>query len=290
MNETSKLRPVKPLKITDLLPASLGDDTDRPALEWVDPSSLYIEERYQRGISERSVTLIRRIYKDFDWARFKPPVCAYGQGDKLMVLDGQHTAIAAASHPKLTKIPVMIVSAATVKARAEAFMGHNRDRLAITLPQLFYSSLAAEEPVALALKKALDEVGCTVVKFNPPVYSIGQTRAVGALLTLTERKGTAGAERVLKILFNAKRAPIGAVEVSAVADLLWGKEWEGRFDDYDLTTVIRSKTPDQWRADAEAKVRKGQTMPMKRALAITWFKVLPKKRKGDNSKIKIKTL
>ena len=110
------------------------------------------------------------------------------------------------------------------------------------------------------------------------------------MMKLVTRRDVAGCTRVLKILFNAKRAPVSALEINAVADLLWGKEWEGRFDDYDLTTVIRSKSPDQWRADAESKVRKGQTMAMSRAMAIAWFKVVPKKRRGDTNVIKIKTL
>lgn len=278
MVETSKLRQVKALKISDILPGPLLESDDKPEFEWVDPSTLYVEERYQRNLGKKSISLIRKIVKDFSWSRFKPPVCAWGPDSKLFVIDGQHSAIAAASHPKISKIPVMVVSASSLKTRADAFMGHNRDRLAITPAQLFYSSVAAEEPVACALKKALDDTGCTVVRFNPPVWVEGQTMASGTLMLLTERKGHAGAARVLKLLLDAKRAPITALEVSAVADLLWGKEWQGRFDDYDLATIIRGKSAEQWRATAESTVRKGQTMPMKRALAIAWFMKVPKRR------------
>lgn len=278
MVEQSKLRQIKPLKITDILPASILDTDDKPQFEWVDPASLYIEERYQRNLGDKSISLIRKIVRDFQWSRFKPPVCAWGPENKLFVIDGQHTAIASASHLKIKKIPVMIVDASSMKDRADAFMGHNRDRLAITPAQLFYSSVTAEDPIALTLKKALDEAGCVVVRTNPPVWVEGQTMATGTLMKLAERKGYPGTLRVLKILLDAKRAPVIALEVSAVADLLWGKEWQGRFDDYDLSTIIRSKSADQWRATAESTVRKGQTMPMKRALAIAWFMKVPKRR------------
>jgi hypothetical protein len=287
MSESSKLRQIKPLKITDVLPSSITGD-EKPSFEWVDPQKLYVEEKYQRNLSDRSVTLIRKIYKDFQWSRLKPPVCSYGEGGKLFVIDGQHTAVAAASHPKIKSIPVMIVEAHSVKERAGAFMGHNRDRVAVTPAQMFYSSVAAEDPIALAVKKALDDTGATIVRYNPPIWKIGQTMAVGNLMKIAERKGVPGLTRVLGILMDAKRAPFQTIEVSAVADLIWGKEWAGKFDDTDLSTVIRSYTPDQWRAKAEAQIRKGLSIPMKRAMAILWYKHVPKKR--TKGAIPIKTL
>jgi hypothetical protein len=278
MVETSKLRQIKPLKIADILPASILDSDSKPEFEWVDPNDLYVEEKYQRHLADRSVTLIRKIYKDFQWNRFKPPVCSWGPDKKLFVIDGQHTAIAAASHPKIKKIPVMIVDANTIKDRAGAFMGHNRDRLAITPAQMFYSAVAAEDQLALIVKKALDDTGCVMMKYQPPIWVEGQTMAAGTLIKLAERKGPAGITRVLKILMDAKRAPVVSTEIAALGDLLWGKEWQGRFDDYELATLIRSKSADQWKATAEATVRKGQKMAIKRALAIAWFHKVPKKR------------
>lgn len=287
MSGKDKLRQIKPIKITDILPASVGTD-EKPVFEWVDPCDLYIEEKYQRNLSERSITLIRKIYKDFQWSRMKPPVCSYGDGNKLFVIDGQHTAVAAASHPNIKTIPVMIVDAHSMRERAASFMGHNRDRVAVTPAQMFYSSVAAEDPIALAVRQALDDTGAAIVRYNPPIWKIGQTMAVGNLLKIAERKGVPGLTRVLNILMEAKRAPIHTVEVSATADLIWGKEWAGKFDDYDLSTVIRSYAPEQWRAKAEAQIRKGQAIPMKRALAILWYKHVPKKR--TKGAIPIKTL
>lgn len=287
MSEVVKLRQIKPLKINDVLPGLL-DDEGKPEFEWVDPSTLYIEEKYQRNLTERSVRLIRKIYKDFQWTRFKPPVVSYGEGGKLFVIDGQHTAIAAISHPKIKKIPVMVVNAPSVKERATSFMGHNRDRLNVTSAQMFYSSVAAGDGVAMAAKKALDDTGCTILRFNPPVWVEGQTLAAGTLMELAARKGVAGLSRVLKILLDAKRAPITALEMKAVADLIWGKDWEGKFDDYNLSTVIRSKSAEAWKAWTEANIRKGHAMQMKRALAIAWYRVLPKKRgRVEGSKNKV---
>lgn len=277
MSTISGLRQIKSHKIPDLLPSSLIDTDDKPEFEWVDPSDLYIEQKYQRNLTDHSIKLIRKIFKDFEWSKFKPPVVSRSE-NKWVVIDGQHTAIAAASHPKIKKIPVMVITSASVKDRANAFMGHNRDRLNVSPAQMFFSSVAAEDPVALIVKKAMDETGCTVVRAKPPIWVEGQTMAVGSLMVLATRKTLPDIVRILKILMDAKRAPIVAGEINAVADMLFNKEYAGRFTDRDLVTTIREKTPDAWRAWAEANIRKGQSMATKRALSIAWYRKVPKKR------------
>lgn len=283
-----QLRQIKAIRIEKELPASILDSDEKPTFEWVDPSSLYIEAKYQRNISDASLRLIKNIYKNFQWSRMKPPICAWA-GDKLCIIDGQHTAIAAASHQKLKKIPVMVVNSAAFKDRAAAFMGHNKDRVMVTQSQLYYSAIAAEDEIALIAKKAMDETGVSIVRTNQPVWGLGQTMAAGNILKLARNKGYNGLVRILKILMEAKRAPICALELSALACLLWDKDWIGKFDDYDMATVIRSKTTDQWRAYTEANIRKGQDIRMNRSLAIAWFKHVPKI-KSSKGGIKIKTL
>ncbi|MGO7815405.1 hypothetical protein ACC674_38205, partial [Rhizobium ruizarguesonis] len=53
----------------------------------------------------------------------------------LKVLDGQHTAIAAASNPHIDVIPVMIVDAEDTVSQAKAFIGQNTERLGVTTLQ-----------------------------------------------------------------------------------------------------------------------------------------------------------
>src|SRR5206468_3742977 len=82
-----------------------------PVFELVDPRDLFVEDSYQRDVGANGIKLVRKIYAGFDWSRFKPPVCVrIPEWDGVLVcIDGQHTAIAAASHPEVLKIPVMIV-------------------------------------------------------------------------------------------------------------------------------------------------------------------------------------
>jgi hypothetical protein len=105
----------------------------RPRFAEVDPSTLLVDESYQREISDRGQKLIRSIVEGWDWTKFKPPVVVETP-EGLQVIDGQHTAIAAATHNQIAKsatvadlrltkrigkIPVMVVSADSVEARAK---------------------------------------------------------------------------------------------------------------------------------------------------------------------------
>lgn len=276
----SPLRSISALPIVGLTPASIG--AERPTFEWVDPSKLFIEDRYQRNIAEKSIRLIRKIVETWDWSRMKPPICARDAEGRLFVVDGQHTATAAASHPAIEKIPVMILDLATVENRASAFIGHNRDRVAMTPMQLHHAALAAGDELAVAVGEACVKAGI-IIRKTPPSngeFKLGETVAVAAIMKVVEQKGVAGGARVLGILREADRAPISALEIKATYQLLYDKDWAGQFEDFDLVTIIRSKQPEQWRAVAEMKVRKGMKMPEWRAVAIAWFTAVPKKRRA----------
>ena len=280
MSEVSRTRQVKPVSISGILPASLTAADKPPECRWVDPRELHVEEKYQRMLGANSTKLIRGIVRDFSWAKFKPPTCAEGEGGKLFVIDGQHTAIASASHPKVEKIPVMVVEAVTVKERAEAFIGHNRDRLNVTPMQMYYSGVAAGDPVALAMKAGMDQAGVTMKRFQPPAWEIGDTVAAGTIKTLADKRGASAVGRVLNVLMNARRGPLIAGEIKAVAALCFDKDWKDKFDDRALAKLIASKTCDQWESEAESKVRKGMTMSLHRALAILWFRQVPKQKRS----------
>ena len=143
---TKGLRSIRSLPRESLrvVPAVVGKRL--PKFENVDPKTLYVEDSYQRAIMERGTALIRKIIAEFSWSRFKPPICVRlaDSGNILVCIDGQHTATATASHGGIEKIPVMIVDAADVPARAAAFVGHNKDRIALTTVMIHAAELAAE--------------------------------------------------------------------------------------------------------------------------------------------------
>lgn len=104
----------------------------------VSPSELWVDESYQRGLSDRSMRLIRKIIGEWDWTAFKPPVVVEVDG-KLQVIDGQHTALGALTHGGIEQLPVLIVKADRQELRANAFVRHNRDRIQVTPTQLHLS-------------------------------------------------------------------------------------------------------------------------------------------------------
>lgn len=248
-----------------------------PKFEWVDPRTLYVEEAYQRDLSGNSGNLIRRIIAGFSWARFKPPVCVRiaESGNVLVVIDGQHSAIAAASHPAITKIPIMIVDAVDLPARASAFVGHNRDRLGLTQMAVFYAELAGDDPIAVMIDRACQAAGAKImqqsVNLRRPTAP-GMTIAVGTIRALARKQGEEALTRVLRVLVKAGRGPIKADEIAAVALVLAAGDGHKAVDER-LTALVASKTTEQWAAVASAiAAESGRRMPAE--LGAAWCRGL----------------
>lgn len=265
----STIRQIKPLNMRGVEPAVI--DMAKPKFEWVEPGSLYVEETYQRGIAEHSLTMIRKIVGRWNWAHIKPPVCVRDAKGRLVVLDGQHTAIAAISHGGVPKVPVMVVEADSVQARATAFISQNRDRIALTPMHMHYAALAAKDDIAVAVDEACIKSGASIVKHprgSRGVYKIGETFGIGILTRIVKLRGAFQSAKMLKILIDAKRAPVPAHEIAAVALLMFEPEYKGKIDLFDLVTVIRSKTVDEWRMIASKISSTG--IPRRTALAVAW--------------------
>jgi len=136
----------------------------------------------------------------WDWAKFKAPVAVMTDAG-LELIDGQHTAIAAATHPEIATIPVMIVDVDKRAERAAAFIGHNRDRVAV----------------------------------------------------------------------DAQITPLTQIEIKAINLLLYGSDYQGQISDVSLVSTIGTMGR---KAYSEAHVFRAAhpSVPLWKALAITWFK------------------
>lgn len=263
-------RAIAPLIFPDVVPAELSGG--RPVMRDVDPRSLIVDETYQRGLSDKSITLIRRIVAQWNWKSFKPPVVTDVDGN-LHVIDGQHTAIAAATHGGLATIPVMIVDSCDVAERAKAFMGHNRDRIAVTALHLYYAAVAAGDDDAVTVSQVCERAGVTVLKFPPSnaVFKPGETMAINAIKRLVDRRGALRARQVLQVLVEARCAPVSMLLIRAADMLLHDPEYSGVTTHDDLTVLIRSRGAE---AEQEAKVTAlTHKLPLWRALTITLFRM-----------------
>lgn len=262
-------RPIKPLSMPDISPNDIG--TGAPTFREIEPDRLLVDEGYQRNLSERSVTLIRRIVAGWDWRAFKPPVVVEVDGT-FHVVDGQHTAIAAATHPAIAKIPVMVVEGERVEDRAAAFVKHNRDRISATPTQLHYALVAAGDEDALTIEQACRRAGARVLR-QPPGdqrYAVGDTLAISTVRTLCNRRGAAGARQILQTCAEGMMAPISAAALKAVEEILFGEMYRGQAAAADLSTTIREMGV---RADREAaKFAAEHDLPAWKGLVVILFR------------------
>jgi hypothetical protein len=262
-------RPIAPIALNGCEPG--GTPRALPIFEWVDPGTLLVDEGYQRDSSERSLKLVRKIISGWDWAKFKAPVGVLVD-EGIELIDGQHTAIAACSHPDIPQIPVMIIEAAERTDRAGAFISHNRDRIAVTATQLHVAALAARQADALAVERACEAAGVTVLRTSPGAgrYPAASTVAVTAIGALIRGRGEEAAARVLTLLARAELAPITQVQIKATDLLLHDPEYKDLSADK-LPAIIVAMGP---KAEAEAKmfVAAHPSIALWKAVAIAWFK------------------
>ncbi|MDV2986154.1 UNVERIFIED_CONTAM: hypothetical protein Q9R58_17705 [Methylobacteriaceae bacterium AG10] len=262
-------RPIKPLSMPDVSPNEI--ETGAPTFREIDPSRLLVDESYQRNLSERSVRLIRRIVAGWDWRAFKPPVVVEAEG-AFHVVDGQHTAIAAATHPAIATIPVMIVEGERIEDRASAFVKHNRDRISATPTQLHYALVAAGDEDALTVEQVCRRAGARILR-QPPSdqrYAVGDTFAISTVRTLCNRRGAAGARQVLQACAEGMMAPISAGALKAVEEILFGEMYRGQAEAADIATTIREMGA---RAEREAaQFAAEHDLPIWRGLVVVLFR------------------
>ena len=251
MNGLRSIVRLSPESLRGVEPAAIAGP--KPKFEWVDPRALFVEDGYQREILHKGMRLIRGIVGGFRWANFKPPVCVRlpESGGALVCIDGQHTATAAASHPGIEKIPVMVVDAAAVADRAEAFVGHNKNRLNLTPQAIYYAELAAaKNEIAMIVDRACRAAGATIPRkaiSSDMRLEVGTTVAVGVLRAVAMRQGEDALVRVLKILIAAGRAPMRSDEIAAVAIICAGGGF-GR--DAALSKLVASRSAESWAGTA----------------------------------------
>ncbi len=265
----SALRQIKPLPLAQMKPATLGT---LPEIRWVDPTTLHVEENYQRNLSAASMRHIRKIVVEWDWAKFKTPTCVETEDGRLVLTDGQHTAIAAASHGGIHKIPVIVSTADGLARRAAAFISHNSNNLRLTPAQIFYGQIAAGDAVAGAVFKGCQKSGCVVTRVQRPAgaWEVGETFAVSALRNVATNKGWAAVARVTGILKAAGRAPVAAHEIKAVYAIIYAAGGSPISDD-DLVTIIRSRTAIRWKASAAVLMAEGKEQQTHKAIAALWL-------------------
>lgn len=190
-----------------------------PRIAWLALDQLVIDETYQRSVSDSSMRLIRRLVETWTWSQFKPlSVAPVGDG-RYEVIDGQHTAIAAATHGGIETLPCLVLDVTTLQERSAAFVGINSDRVSLTPYALYRARLAAQDPGAVAVEEALTASGARLeesLRYDVD-YPAGTVACIRTLHLIAKRGGAPQLARLLQICIAASITPVWS-------DLLKGLE------------------------------------------------------------------
>jgi hypothetical protein len=176
-----------------------------PEYRSVKPSELYVDETYQRPLSEDRVW---SIVNSFTPRLFNALYCSNRNG-KLYVVDGRHRLAAAnILGPRIIpEVWIELRKMANVEEEAETFVDLQEKRRRITSAQRFAAKLVFKDPIALDLNKIISQYRFKVVseKFTGSGTEIAQNEitAVGTLEAIYRAGGRARVSAVLQIVREA---------------------------------------------------------------------------------------
>ncbi|MBF9042977.1 ParB N-terminal domain-containing protein [Rhodobacterales bacterium HKCCE4037] len=167
-----------PIDLTGYRPAELRDQV-QPMLIWAKVADLVIDRSYQRAITSAGKRAIQKIADEFDWTKFEPILVAPSAGGRLAVVDGQHRAHGAAL-AGIEEVPAMSVPM-TPQQQASGFAAVNRDRIRMSLHQIYRAELAGGSAWARECHDAVEAAGCKLASSNTStgqkkpriIYAIG---------------------------------------------------------------------------------------------------------------------
>jgi hypothetical protein len=136
----------------------------------------------------------------------------------------------------------MIVTADQVADRAASFIGHNRDRIAMTAIQVHRAGLVAADSDALAVEAVAQKAGVRLPPYIPSHghWEVGDCVAFNTLYALMTRRGGGATTRILKILRAADLSPITTWQILAVERVLFEPEYQPAIAAEAITAALTS--------------------------------------------------
>lgn len=196
------------LEIIDCpLPAKIAPG-DLPKLDWLDISSLRVDESYQRPVMKRGRENIARIVADFHWNRFSPVIVMPVAGGFYAIIDGQHRAIAA-QRLGLKQIPCQIVTAAPKEA-ARIFAIINGNVTPMTPQYLFKAARASGDEWALIVDRICKKADVEILTYPVQIsrQKPRQTMMIGTLRHRVSRYGEDIVGLALEGMMKSPRADV----------------------------------------------------------------------------------
>lgn len=244
---------------------------ERPEQLWVKVADLRIDHGYQRRLSRQSHTVIRRMVESWSWAAVQSITVAELPGGLWQVIDGQHRAVAAATHGGIPMLPATVLRGVVdTRAAAQAFIQVNAQRVAMPAYQRIKAAIAAGDADAMAVWRAADAAGVRLL-FMPPGGKTGfppaSCIAANTLLALAKKHGEAVMKAILQPCAAARLAPITRNHLLALVVLLTNPALSDQpRDDDRLVAALQGWEQIDQRAQHCADP--GQPLPLRHAQAL----------------------
>lgn len=252
----------------DIVPNRITSEPPTPLS--VRPEECWIDRKYQRNLSRRSMKLIYDIVTNWDWTKFKPPVLTRDNEGRYLVIDGQHTLIAAATHPDIAKVPAMFTPLSETKSQAESFIGHNTARIPVQPLDLFHARITAEEDLAVTANKVLNDYGIQVVRSvqgRGQVWQINQTVATGAVLRILSKHGLPKFVSIVEFVSKCGFSPVRADHWRFAENLLIGPDRQNTYTPQMMIEVIKASSDNDALTEA-SRIAKSMEIENYRGLLI----------------------
>jgi hypothetical protein len=220
------LRPIAPLSdLMGISPNKVSSKAPEP-IE-LEPTDMYVDAAYQRDMSRASLRLVMRMVNGWDWRKFKPPVVTKNASDQFVVIDGQHTAIAAATHPDIKRIPAMFVTMPEVEDQANAFVSHNTAQVKVQPLDLFHARHRGGDAKVREIYDIVTKAGVTISRVVQGVganHEQNETVSIGVLEKLYGKYGAARFRQIMTVVGKCGFTPVRADHMRAVAILLYDRD------------------------------------------------------------------
>lgn len=189
---TSTLEPLDTERFTGAQGPAADARGVAPVLQWVKTADLRIDPAYQRPVTKAGRRQIHKIIAAFDWSFFAPLIVAPAAGGLFVIIDGQHRATAAAALG-VEEVPAQLMLIDGVR-QAAAFAAVNGAVTRMSPADTFRASVAARDPAAQAIQRALDLEGVAISRQVGGHLDPASTNSVRPLITIAEAARAAGAD------------------------------------------------------------------------------------------------
>jgi hypothetical protein len=237
----SALRKIEAVSFeTPVTPArSLGD---RGELAWIPIGQIVIDPTYQRDVGKPGKKNIRQIVEHFHWALFSPVIVARRGPQLYAAIDGQHRAIAAATHRGIKEVPCWIIPADPMM-EALAFAVINGQVTALNPLHVFRAKVVAGDAEANAVMEVARAAGVTIMATPTSGAQLkhGETQSPYTIADCLSRFGREVTIAALRCITESGQnaTMLKSVVIFAFAEVMWcAPKWR---TDKKLHGAIRSE-------------------------------------------------